>query len=121
MQYKKNIWPISIKHRIRDESIIQMSNINYALKTHGVLRGRGSYNDDKHLPSSFLDVFKPIFSNLNKNELLNRCLKGLTQYQNEAINGILGSKSSKTKFCDKAKVVLAVTDTISYFITGAAS
>ena len=117
MQYKKNIWPISIKHSIRDESIIQMSNINYALKTHGALRGRGSYNDDKNLPSSFLDVFKPIFSNLK----FFRCLKGLTQYQNEAINCILWSKSSKTKFCDKAKVVLAVTDTISYFITGAAS
>ena len=82
---------------------------------------RGSDNDDKRLPSSFLDVLKPIFKNLTKNELLNRCLKGLTQNKNEAINFILWSKCPKTKFCGKTKVALAVTDTISYFNTGAAS
>ena len=43
---------------------------------------RGSHNDDKRFSSSFLDVLKPIFKNLTKTELLNRCLKGLTKNQN---------------------------------------
>ena len=117
-----SIWAI-FKHMIWDESIILDEQHKLCPKNswYSYWSNRGSYNDDKRLPSSFLDVLKPVFKNLTKNELLNRCLKGLTQNQNQAINGILWSKSPKTKFCGKTKVVLAVTDTVSYFNTGAAS
>ena len=37
------------------------------------------------------------------------------------MNGILSKKCPKTNFCGKIKVAFAVTDTISYFNTGAAS
>ena len=65
---------------------------------------------------------KPLFINLTKSEQL-RCLQGLglTQNQNEAINGLLWSKCPKTKFCGKAKVLLAVSETISHFNTGSDS
>ena len=44
----------------------------------------------------------------------------ITQNQNESINGVLWSKCPKTKFCGKIKVLLAVSETVMYFNTGAA-
>ena len=82
---------------------------------------RGNYNDANRLPSIFLDEIRPIFTNLTNNELLKRCLKGFTQNQNESTNGILWSKCPKTKFCGRTKVLLAVSETIMHFNTGAGS
>jgi len=53
---------------------------------------REMYNKNNRLPSVFIDQLKPLFEALTEEELLNRCLKGLTQNQNEALNGILWSK-----------------------------
>ena len=46
---------------------------------------------------------------------------GLTQNQNEAINGILWSNCPKTSFCGRQKVEIAVCETTCYFNSGAAS
>ena len=53
--------------------------------------------------------------------MLKRCLRRLTQNQNEAINGVLWANCSKTKFCGARKVELVVCETICKFNTGAAS
>lgn len=45
----------------------------------------------------------------------------MTQNQNEAVNGQLWSKCSKTKFCGARKVRIAACETIMVFNTGAAS
>ena len=110
------------KHMTRDESITLDKPQKLCPKNSwcNYWSNRVSYNDDKRLPSSFLDILKPIIK-IMTNELLNRCLKGLTQNKNEVINGIQWSKCPKTKFCGGKKVVLAVTDTISYLNTGVAS
>ena len=63
----------------------------------------------------------PIFTRLSKDDLLNRCLKGMTQNQNEAANGMLWSKCPKTKFCGARRVRIAACETILVFNTGAAS
>ena len=44
-----------------------------------------------------MDELNPTFTRLSKDDLLSRCLKGMTQNQNEAVNGQLWSKCSKTK------------------------
>ena len=44
-----------------------------------------TYNEDNRLPSVFAAELEPIFKRLSNDELLVRCLKGLTQNQNEAI------------------------------------
>ena len=61
--------------------------------------GTKLYNEDNRLPEVFMAELDPIFQRLSKDDLLNRCLKGITQNQNEAANGILWSKCPKTKFC----------------------
>ena len=81
---------------------------------------REHYDDGKRLPSVFFNELKPMFTRLSQKELLGRCLKGLTQNQNEAINGMLWRRCPKTKFCGERKVELAVVETIIEFNSGAA-
>ena len=77
-----------------------------------------NYSEASRLPSVFNLILNPIFSRLSNEDILGRCLKGLTQNQNEAINGMLWSVYPKTKFCGRSKVLLAVTDTVLKFNSG---
>ena len=52
---------------------------------------------------------------------LKRCLAGLTQNQNEAVNGQLWSRCPKTHFCGKRRVTIAVCETVTVSNTGAGS
>ena len=79
------------------------------------------YNKDNRLPEVFMTELDPIFQRLSKDDQLSRCLKGITQNQNEAANGILWSKCPKTKFCGARRVRIAACATIAAFNTGAAS
>ena len=79
------------------------------------------YSEDTRLPEVFIEELNPIFIRLSNNELLSRCLRGITQNQNEAANGMLWSKCPKTKFCGARRVRIAAAQTIAAFNTGAAS
>ena len=73
---ESSIWAI-FKHMIRDESITLDEQHKSCPKNSccSYWNNRGSYNNDQRFPPSFLDVLKPIFKNLTKNELMNICLK----------------------------------------------
>ena len=79
------------------------------------------YNEDNRLPEVFMAELDLIFQRLSEDDLLYRCLKGITQNQNEAANGILWSKCPKTKFCGARRVGIAACTTIAAFNTSAAS
>ena len=85
------------------------------------LKGTSTYDDSKRLPEVFMEELDPIFIRLSKDDLLSRCLKGMTQNQKEAVNGQLWSKCSKTKFCGARRVRIAACETIAVFNTGAGS
>ena len=72
-------------------------------------------------PSVFLDVLKPLFTNLSNPSLLSRCLAGHTQNQNEAINGMLWNKCLKNRFCGIEKLRYAVSETVCHFNIGSGS
>lgn len=80
-----------------------------------------TYDNQKRLSDVFLQELKAIFVRLSKDDLLARCLKGLTQNQNESMNGQLWSRCPKNRFCGKRRVVIAVCETVGVFNTGAAS
>ena len=80
-----------------------------------------TYDESNRLPEVFMEELNPIFTRLSNDDLLSRCLKGMTQNQNEAVNGQLWSKCSKTKFSGARKVCIAACDAIAVFNTGAAS
>ena len=80
---------------------------------------RASYDDTKRLPAVFFDELKPIFVRLSSDELVNWCLKGLTQNQNESAYGILWSKCPKSKFCGRHRLVMATAETVCHINSGA--
>ena len=59
------------------------------------------YIEHNRLPQVFQTALRRLFERLTDSSLLSRCLKGLTQNQNESINGMLWRKCPKTQFCGK--------------------
>jgi hypothetical protein len=58
-----------------------------------IFNGTSTYNEDNRLPNLFIKDVEQISSRLSKGDLLNRCLKGMTQNQNDAANGMLWPRS----------------------------
>lgn len=125
-QMKKDIWAI-FYHLIEDDkktleeqhqSCPQDENTwcKFRLDKHN---NTASYNNASRLPVAFIAELKPIFERLSNDNLLDRCLSGLTQNQNESINGLLWLHCPKTKFCGKSRVELAVAETTCEFNEGA--
>ncbi len=83
--------------------------------------GNKTYDGSKRLPSSFYDILKPIFSRLSSKELLERCLKGVTQNANESFNHMVWERCPKTTFCGKVRIECAVAEAVCCFNTGAGS
>ena len=83
-------------------------------------RGTKEYTDSGRLPNVFLTELGRIFSRLSQSGLLSRCLLGLTQNQNESLNGLLWARLSKTAFCGRRKVKIGVCKTVCVANTGAA-
>ena len=76
------------------------------------------YNGDNRLPHVFRDELRPIFERLLGATLLERCWKGLTRNQNEAINQILWKKCPNNSFCSKRRVVISTCQSILQFNGG---
>ena len=82
--------------------------------------GTKTYSQSNCLPSVFRDELKPLFTRLSKTELLQRCLKGITQNQNEALNATLWSKCPKRVFCGRSKLVSGAALSVIQWNSGAA-
>ena len=78
-----------------------------------------TYNQNKCLPPVFRNELLPIFKRLSRADLLNRCLKGLTQNQNESLNTLLSVKCPKRVFCGKRKLETATASAVLYWNRGA--
>ena len=100
------IWAI-FKHRIRndDEPIVSQHDLCPQASWCLFWSSPDSYDDSKRLPSVFYEL-KPLFTCCSDDSLLGRCLRGLTQNQNEAANQVLWTKCPKTKFCGIASCCL---------------
>lgn len=60
----------------------------------------------------------PVFQRLASNELLDRCLEGRTQNDNEALHSLIWSKCPKEVFVTKRRVTIAVCEAISEYNFG---
>ena len=83
------------------------------------LHNHGNYTEDSRIPEVFKSELKYLFDRLSHETLLQRCLKGLTQNQNESINNMLWSICSKRTFCGYRKLLLCVYETVTKFNQGA--
>ena len=117
---RKAIWAI-YNHCICDENQSLDEQHSFCPKD-GWCRywsNRANYNSKKRLPAVFRQALKPTFDDLSKDLLLDRCLIGLTQNQNEAINGVLWRYCPKNTFIGRKKLELGVCQTIGKFNAGA--
>ena len=64
-----------------------------------------NYTHGKCLPVVFCSEPKSLFTCLSDGDLLQRCLTGLTQNQNELINAVLWKKCPESVFCGKSKLL----------------
>ena len=119
---QKAIWAI-YHHMIRDDRKSLEDQHEFCPKTQETWckfwKQDGSYNDAKRLPPVFLNELRPLFERLSEDELLQRCLMGLTQNQNEALNGILWAICPKIKFCGRMRLETAVCEAVCHFNKGA--
>ena len=69
------------------------------------VNGTKTYSQSTCLTSVFRDELKPLYTRLSKTELLQRCLKGIKQNQNQPLNVTLWSKCPKRVFCVRRKLV----------------
>ncbi|XP_028405772.1 uncharacterized protein LOC114528348 [Dendronephthya gigantea] len=116
-------------HIIRDDSKPLQEQHHYCPRSRDtwckywkdINEGTSTYSEDNRLPPVFMEELEPTFTRLSNYDLLLRCLKGMTQNQNESANGMLWSKCPKTKFCGARRVRIAACETVAVFNTGAAS
>ena len=83
--------------------------------------GAKTYSEKNRLPPVFFEVLRPIYDKLSDKVLLKRCLKGITQNQNESSHGMLWGRCPKTKFSGKRKVNIAACLSVGNFNVGSSS
>ena len=78
-----------------------------------------TYKGDNNLPRSYLAEMKPLYDRLSTDDLLRRCVGGLTQNQNEAFNRTIWKRCPKeTRSCAR-NVERALSSAVLQWNTGA--
>lgn len=83
--------------------------------------GTSMYKGDDCLPPVFLELLKPTFMHLSDSKLLERCVRGKTQNNNESINSLVWARCPKHKHHGVKVVKCAVASAVCHFHSGAAS
>ena len=73
---------------------------------------------NNRIPPGLVQFIRPVFEGLTDRELLDRCILGTTQGQNEICNNLIWERCSKTDFCSVVTVQLAVDMTAIVFNNG---
>ena len=80
--------------------------------------GTKTYKSGGGLNKVVVSHVKPIFENLASDELLRKCLHGLTQNQNESFNGTVWNRVPKETYVDLRQFEIGIYDAISNFNMG---
>ena len=78
-----------------------------------------TYKPSKGLPMSVIKEVKPVYVRLSQDSLLEQCLHGKTQNQNESLNAMIWDRAPKETFAGSSTVETAAYDAIAHFNTGA--
>ena len=83
--------------------------------------GRKRYSSKDCLPEAFMELLRPIFTDLSSDKLLERCAIGATQNANESINSLVWLRCQKHKFCGLSVIKFAAASAIMQFNGGYSS
>ncbi|KAE8745984.1 hypothetical protein FOCC_FOCC007346 [Frankliniella occidentalis] len=120
---KRNIWAIFYHIRSRDSKPQHKfcpKGPNSWCKYVNAKRD-GSLQNFKHknsLPVVVMDAIKPVFVDLTKEDLLQRCVGGHTQNSNESFNAVIWKNVPKSVFCGKTTLDVGVADAVLTFNNG---
>ncbi|XP_052128327.1 uncharacterized protein LOC113205481 isoform X2 [Frankliniella occidentalis] len=84
-------------------------------------KSKGTLPKFKHkaaLPGAVLTAIKPVFKDLSKEELLQKCVGGYTQNPNESLNNLIWKNVPKTVFCGRKTLEIGVHDAVIVFNSG---
>ena len=70
------------------------------------------------IPSDFENYVKPIFEDLCREELLEKCLLGATQNRNESFNSLIWARAPKTEYATRPTIEIAVSQAVLVFNSG---
>ena len=77
-----------------------------------------TYKPGPGLPISVILKLRPIFEELSHENLLNKCLHGLTQNQNESFNAMIWDRVPKSRYISFSQLQLGVYDAVANFNIG---
>ena len=81
-------------------------------------KGTSLYKPGPGLPDNIIELVKPIYERLSKDDLLERCLDEKTQNQNKLLNGMIWNRFPKEVFIGSDVLKLGVYDAFAHFNTG---
>ena len=81
-------------------------------------QGKQSYKHGAGLP---LSIIAKVYKRLSEDELLQKCLHGKTQNQNESFNGLIWQRIPKEVFVGKDLLELGLFDAVAHFNMGSQS
>lgn len=82
------------------------------------ITGKITYKKRLSLPLTIKALLIPIFKDPSRNELLNKCLHGQTQNNNESINNVIWKKCPKTVYVSRKILEIAVNSAVIEFNDG---
>ena len=85
----------------------------------GYQRNRATYKHGPGLPLDVIAKVKPVYQRLSDDALLEKCLHGKTQNQNESLNGMVWQRIPKEVFVGKETLEFGLYDAIAHFNMGA--
>lgn len=77
-----------------------------------------NFTHKKSLPPAVLQAIKPVFTDLSKEELLQKCVGGFTQNPNESLNNIIWKNVPKNVYCGNKTLEIGVSDAVIVFNSG---
>ena len=81
-------------------------------------RATSLYKPGPGLPDEIIRLVKHIYERLSNDALLERCLDGKTQNQNESLNGMIWNRLPKEVFIRSEVLKLGVYDAVAHFNIG---
>jgi hypothetical protein len=82
------------------------------------LRKKKGFKHSNSLPVAVMDAIKPVFEELSKHDLLERCVGGYTQNANECLNSMICRIAPKGVFVGRETIEMAVCDAVLVFNEG---
>ncbi|GFU82159.1 uncharacterized protein TNCV_4466101 [Trichonephila clavipes] len=120
---RKAVWAVYFHIRSSDEeplhSFCPVGPNSWCKYQNQVLEGSvENFRHSNKLPVAVMDAIKPVFNDLSQPKLLQKCLGGKTQNNNESINSLIWKLCPKTLGCGRKIVDISTNEAIVVFNDG---